>query len=186
MEIILFDTETTGLLQPENSPLMSQPKIIELYAVKINEEFEILGEINELIYPEEPITEFITGITGITNKMVEGKSIFKELTSEINDFWHSADLSVAHNHGFDSGMLDVEFKRLERLFHPARKQLCTVEATMGMTGHRLTLTRLHWMLMQQEFKAHRAKDDVHALVRCFHNLTESGVINLNEYNPDRV
>ena len=184
MEIIIFDTETTGLLQPENSPLVAQPKIIELYAVKLDEEFNILDEINELINPGEPITPFITNITGITNEMVKDSPSFKDIASKVNAFWHSANLSVAHNHAFDSGMLDVEFKRIESLHQPAKKCLCTVEATMGMTGHRLTLTRLHWMLIQEQFKAHRAKDDVFALVRCFHNLTESGVIDLNEYNPN--
>ena len=38
MEIVLFDTETTGLLQPENSALNMQPKIIEFYGVRLNEE----------------------------------------------------------------------------------------------------------------------------------------------------
>lgn len=181
MEIIIFDTETTGFLVPENSDLSMQPKIIEFYGVKLNEEFEILGELNELIHPGEPISEFITGITGITNAMVEGKPYFIDVAEDIVNFFYGADLSVAHNHGFDAGMLDVEYKRLDREMLPAKNQLCTVEATMGMTGHRLSLTRLHWMLMQQEFKAHRAKDDVFALVRCFHNLTESGVIKLEEY-----
>jgi DNA polymerase III epsilon subunit-like protein len=116
--------------------------------------------------------------------MVEGKPLFIEVSDSIFQFMNGADLTVAHNHGFDSGMLDVEYKRLDREMLPAKHQLCTVEATMGMTGHRLSLTRLHWILIQEQFKAHRAKDDVYALVRCFHNLTESGVINLNEYNSD--
>jgi DNA polymerase-3 subunit epsilon len=184
MEIIVFDTETTGLLQPENSDLSMQPKIIEFYAVKLSEEFEILGEINELIHPGEPITEFITGITGITNDMVKDAPMFIDVAEGIVDFFYGVDLSVAHNHGFDSGMLDVEFKRLEREMLPAKHQLCTVEATMGLSGHRLTLSRLHWMLIKQQFKAHRAKDDVFALVRCLHNLTESGVIKFDEYNSD--
>ncbi len=51
MEFVVFDTETTGLLQPSNSPLSMQPKIIEFYGVRLNTDFEILHEFNELIYP---------------------------------------------------------------------------------------------------------------------------------------
>ncbi len=186
MNIIIFDTETTGLLQPINSPLTSQPKIIEFYGVKINEEFAVLEECNMLIDPQEPISAFITKITGITDAMVKGQPTFETAAPKIAEFFKDADLSVAHNHSFDAGMMDCEFRRLEAEVPCAKKGLCTVEATMGMTGHRLSLTRLHWMLLQEQFKAHRAKDDVFALVRCFHHLTESGVINLNEYNTDGV
>lgn len=184
MIINIFDTETTGLLQPENSELSMQPKIIEFYGVKINEEFEILEEVNELINPGEPISQFITGITGISTDMVKDKPTFPMVSEKIAEFFKDTDLSVAHNHSFDAGMLDVEYKRCYGKFEPAKHQICTVEATMALTGHRLSLTRLHWMLIQEQFKAHRAKDDVFALVRVFHNLTESGVIKLDEYNSD--
>lgn len=181
MNIVLFDTETTGLLQPENSDLTMQPKIIEFSGVRINEEFEILDELDILIDPDEPISKLITDITGITDGMVKDKGIFNHHFLEISKLFAMADLSVAHNHGFDQGMLDVEFKRLELINPEAKHQVCTVEATMGMTGHRLTLKRLHWILLQKEFKPHRAKEDVYALVRCFHNLTESKVIDLEHY-----
>lgn len=181
MNIILFDTETTGLLQPENSDLTMQPKIIEFYGVKINEEFDIIDEFATMIDPYEPVSEQITQITGITNKMVKGKGGFKEHAHNIAMFFEDTDLSVAHNHAFDAGVIDVEFKRIGLTRPSARHRLCTVEVTLPMTGHRLSLTRLHWILFQKEFKAHRAKDDVYALVRCFHNLTESKVINLEHY-----
>lgn len=182
MDIVVFDTETTGLLQPENSDLIMQPKIIEFYGVRLNEEFEIQKEFNTLVNPQEPITKLITNITGITDKMVKDQPTFFDVFEDITDLFAGADLSVAHNHGFDSGMLDVEYRRIDRPCIEALHKVCTVEATMGMTGHRLSLTRLHWILTQERFKAHRAKDDVFALVRCFHNLTESGVINLEHYS----
>ena len=181
MEIIIFDTETTGLLQPENSDLSMKPKIIEFYGVKLNEEFEILGELNHLIYPNEELSEVIKRVTGIKDSDLMGKPTFRDVANEIAGFFAGTDLSVAHNHGFDEGMLDVEFRRLDMERPASRHGLCTVEATMGMTGHRLSLTRLHWMLFHKEFKAHRAKDDVFALVRCFHNLTEDEVIKLERY-----
>ena len=151
MEIIIFDTETTGLLQPENSDLKMQPKIIEFYGVKLNEEFEILGEINQLIYPEEELSETIKRVTGIKDSDLVGKPVFADVADSIFEFFANADLSVAHNHGFDRGMLDVEFKRLDKTHLPAKHDLCTVEATMGLMGHRLSLTRLHWILFKKTF-----------------------------------
>ena len=184
MEMVIFDTETTGLLQPENSDLVMQPKIIEFYGVRLNGDFGIESEVNVMIDPGEPLTKEITQITGITDSMVKGKPDFTGVASEIASIFDGADLSVAHNHAFDSGMLDVEFRRIDKYLPLAKKQLCTVEATMGMSGHRLSLTRLHWILLQEQFKAHRAKDDVFALVRCFHQLTEKGIVSLDEYNSD--
>lgn len=182
MEMVIFDTETTGLLQPENSDLSMQPKIIEFYGVRLNDDFGIEAEVNVMIDPGEPLTKEITRITGITDDMVKGKPDFAGVAPEIATIFDGADLSVAHNHPFDSGMLDVEFRRLDKYLPLAKHKLCTVEATEGMTGHRLSLTRLHWMLLQEQFKAHRAKDDVFALVRCFHALTEKGVIRLEHYS----
>jgi DNA polymerase III epsilon subunit-like protein len=181
MRINIFDTETTGLLQPENSDLSMQPKIIEFYGVQLNEEFEILEEVNELIHVDEPLSSTIIRVTGIKDADLLGKPYFGEVSDKIANFFDKADLSVAHNHGFDRGMLDVEFRRLGLECPAAKRDLCTVEATMGMTGHRLSLTRLHWILFKKQFDAHRAKDDVFALVRCFHHLVEEGVIKLEHY-----
>lgn len=181
MEIIVFDTETTGLLQPENSDLTMQPKIIEFYGVKLDEEFNMLSELHHLISPGEELSEVIKRVTGIKDSDLAGKPTFDKVSADIQEFFRDTNLSVAHNHAFDQGMLDVEAKRLKHETPASRHAICTVEATMGMTGHRLSLTRLHWMLFHKEFKAHRAKDDVFALVRCFHNLTEDGVIKLAHY-----
>jgi DNA polymerase III epsilon subunit family exonuclease len=184
MNIIVFDTETTGLLQPENSDLIMQPKITEIYAVKINEEFEMLDEYSQLINVGEPLTKEIIRITGITDDMLKNEPPFVEVADDIMNFFEDSTLAVGHNLAFDNGMLDVEYKRIDRARPILMHNLCTVEATMGMTGHRLSLTRLHWMLMQEQFKAHRAKDDVFALVRCLHQLTEKGIVKFNEYKEN--
>ena len=182
MEFVVFDTETTGLLQPSNSPLEAQPEIIEFYGVRMNEEFEILSEVNQLILPVQSISQEITRITGIDNRMVENKPAFGDVAEDITKLIDGADLLVAHNISFDNGMLDVCYKRIGMERPKADHDLCTVEATMSMKGFRLSLTRLHQMLFNSNFKAHRAKDDVFALVRVFHNLTETGVINLEHYS----
>jgi len=181
LSIVLFDTETTGLLQPIDAPMESQPKITELYMVKINQDFKMLDEYNQMFSVGEPLTEEVSRITGITDSDLKGKPAFKEQIPLMREFLKNVDLLVAHNLAFDLGMLDVEFKRAEKEFPRMPHNCCTVLSTMGMTGHRLSLSRLHWMLFQKQFSAHRAKDDVFALVRCFHELTEKGVITFDDY-----
>ena len=181
LNIVLFDTETTGLLQPIDAPMESQPKITELYMVKVNQDFNLLGEYNQMFNVGEPLTEEVIRITGITDADLKDKPAFKEQIPFVREFLKNVDLLVAHNLAFDLGMLDVEFKRAEKEFPRMPHNCCTVLSTMGMTGHRLSLSRLHWMLFQKQFSAHRAKDDVFALVRCFHELTEKGVITFDDY-----
>lgn len=181
MEIVIFDTETTGLLKPINSPLDKQPKIIEFFGVKIDENFNIISEVNHLINPNEPISQEITRITGIDDSMVRGKPTFGDVSDEIFDLIDGVDLLVAHNISFDNGMLANEYERLVEARPLAVNNLCTVEETTKIKGFRLSLQRLHQMLLNKAFKAHRAKDDVFALVRVFHCLIEQGVINLELY-----
>jgi DNA polymerase III epsilon subunit-like protein len=181
MEITIYDTETTGLLLPDNAPVEKQPKIIEFYAVKLNENFEIIDEVNHLIHPSELISDEITRITGIKNRDLDGKPTFQEVAADIHGIIEGTDLLVAHNLSFDLGMVTNECKRWAIEPPTPKRTLCTVEATMGIKGFRLSLPRLHYILFQKEFKAHRAKADVFALVRCFHELTERGVIDLDLY-----
>lgn len=181
MEIVIFDTETTGLLLPDNAPLEQQPKIIEFYGVRINEEFSILNEVETFINPGEPITPEITRITGIKDSDVAGAPVFNEVADQIFELFNGCDLSVAHNIAFDNGMLENEFQRIGKQRCQVKKDLCTVEQMTSQLGYRISLGAMYNKFFQKAFKAHRAKNDVQALVRCFHHMTETGVINLDFY-----
>lgn len=182
MNIIVFDTETTGLPLPNSAPLAAQPHIIEFYGVKVDEEFNIISEFNHLIKPPIQISDKITKINGITNEMVEDKPTFGKIADELIDFFFNTDFSVAHNHSFDETMMTLELRRLEldHKFPWARKQICTVESSFHLRGRRLPLGQLHQLLLNKPFSkgAHRAKNDVFALVRCFHAMIEQKVIRL--------
>jgi len=184
MEIVIFDTETTGLLLPDNAPLADQPKIIEFYGVRINEGFEILDEVNTFIHPGEPLTKEITRITGIKDSDLFGAPVFFEVDRKINKLFSGADLAVAHNIAFDNGMVMNEFRRLNREWERAKRDLCTVDHLKAYYGHRINLSNLYYKLYGKYFKAHRAKSDVQALVACFHKLIEQEVIKLDEFCTD--
>lgn len=181
MKIVLFDTETTGLLLPDNAPIESQPSIIEFFGVAIDEDFNIIDSVDELIYPGELVTDEITRITGIKNSQLDGKPMFYDVREAITELFKDSDLEVAHNLAFDRAMLENEYTRLDETFSGSKDGLCTVEAWKDKFGNRISLGMLHRKLFKKDFKAHRAKEDVYALVRVFNELISIGVIDLDIY-----
>lgn len=179
--VIAFDTETTGLIKPEVQELNKQPQIIEYYGAKlIHRSDGIIEQIDELetfLKPEQPFSEKITKITGITNEMVEGADSFLKFFPRLADFHIGVDEWVAHNCAFDAAMVANEVARIGKIIHfpfPP-KHTCTVQGSMKIEQRRLTLTNLHKELFGVPFEgAHRAKDDVQAMIRCYKELIVRG------------
>lgn len=78
-DFIVFDLEATSSVNSDG--FQTNDWIIQLGAVylKRNEEnskLEKIGEFNKLVKPKEKISEFITGLTGITNDAVENENYF--------------------------------------------------------------------------------------------------------------
>lgn len=186
MITILFDTETTGLLKPKASPLSGQPSIIEFYGLKVLEgvvdgerTFEVIGEFDELFKPPHLVSAEITRITGIDNNMLENKRSFASVYPELIEFFHGSHRMVAHNMSFDRQMLANELMRVDKQFHfpwpPSH--VCTVEKTIAVEQRRLNLQKLHNHLFGTDFQgAHRAKNDVLPLYRCYKELVKREMI----------
>ncbi len=184
MEICIFDTETTGLIKPSPASLEKQPFITEFYGCVVNEDFELLREFETFYDVGFPLPEIITKITGIKDSDLVGQPKFGDKAVELAKFFTGVDMMVAHNVNFDRNMLANELLRCDSLvkFPWPRHHLCTVEKSMYIRGHRLKLSQLHKEMTGEDFKdAHRAKNDVHALVRSFHGLVEKGKIVLGDY-----
>lgn len=64
---IMLDTETTGLHPEEGATLI---EIGALFVQPGNENSR--PKFEQLIDPQHPLTEFITGLTGITDRMLQG------------------------------------------------------------------------------------------------------------------
>jgi len=178
--IVLFDTETTGLLKPDAVELDQQPQIIEFSAVKIDENFNLIVEMNFFLDPGVPLPPEIPRITGIQQSDLKGAKTFEEMYPTIARFFTGVHRLVAHNLAFDRGMLYYELKRIERelQFPWPYDQICTVEASMGIEQRRINLSKLHTYATGKPHEgAHRAKADVYALVRCYHYLCEKRIIN---------
>lgn len=181
MKILIFDTETTGLLKPNNVILERQPKIIEFYGAVINENFDLIYEHHHMIHSMEPLTPEITRITGISDADVKDAPSFGSVAAGIQRTFDDADLSIAHNISFDNGMVINEFKRIGSEFRRTKHELCTSELVKKLDGKRMSLGILHHRLVGQKFAAHRARDDVHALIRVIHKFVESGAIDFDIY-----
>lgn len=181
MKTVIFDTETTALIQ--NSLISDQfmPRVIEFYACAVDDEDNVVGELEFLCSPGDkflPLEDIIVKITHITDDMVRGQPMFSHFIPAVRQFIEDADAVVAHNLSYDIEVVNAEFARhkAEPVRWPDRK-ICTVEATEWYKGHRLNLGSLHEYLFGESFAdAHRAKNDVQALTRCFCEIRRRGDI----------
>lgn len=178
MIVTLFDTETTGLIKNRTLPMDRQPSIIEWYSCVADlEHGEIITELDLMIKPPGSVSDEITRITGLDDAMLADKPMFPAVADQIWAAIHGSARMAAHNASFDMEMAELEFERLGKTIHWPRRPLCTVEATVPLKGHRLTLQALHEHLFGERFpNAHRAKNDVMALLKCSCELFKRGEI----------
>lgn len=177
MRALFFDTETTGLISSHLLPLKKQPQIIEFYGATVNlATGQIENELDTFVKPSIKITKEITGITHITNEMVENAPPFAKIALNVKALVENAPIVCAHNASYDKEVLQFEFERLGMPIAFPRF-ICTVEQTIHLKGHRMKLNDLHEYLFGERFEdAHRAKVDTQALIRCAVELYKRGVL----------
>lgn len=104
-EYTVIDVETTGL-----SP--SKCRIIEMSAIRLSGT-NFLSCKTWLINPNTAIPAGASRIHGITDDMVEGSPVFKQLAPEILQVLSNT-VIVAHNARFDWGFLSSELTRTDQ------------------------------------------------------------------------
>jgi DNA polymerase III alpha subunit (gram-positive type) len=192
MNYIIFDTETTGLFKSRDLPLDVCPKIIELYAMKVDENLNKIDELDLLIDPEEKLTQEIMDITKISQAMVNGKGSIHVHWPTIEKFMFADDIVgwLGHNVTFDADMIYIEHRRAFNKFINARsgdplgkakpdyrtpKLWCSVEWCEIEYGRRQNLSDLYVKIFGQNFpEAHRARNDVEALQKILIRLQDLG------------
>lgn len=177
--MIIFDTETTGLIANTLLPLKLQPRIVEFFAFKLDDEtLETVGEIEQLLDPGQPLDEDVQRITGLKDADLRGKPSWASFQPRLADFFLGERIMVAHNCSYDRDVLSMELRRTDSLmkFPWPIDHRCTVEMTEHVKGHRMSLSDLHMHLFGETFpSAHRARHDVEALTRCYRELVKTGV-----------
>lgn len=189
MSVVIFDTETTGLVRSVEAPERIQPRLIEFFGLRCSDENpeEILGELHLLIDPGLPREQWEVvkdkGPNGsmISSEMLAGAPRFASVVPRLQSFFLGSEFISAHNLSFDIDMLVQELRRLDAVtrFPWPPKRICTVEASEQISGRRMSLTDLHIHLFGVGFdEAHLAKIDVGALHRCFVELWKRGFVKL--------
>lgn len=163
----LLDIETTGFSTESN-------EITEIAVIRVNESFEITGEMSKLIRISGRVPWHITGITGITDAMLraEGHHLGGVL-EEARDFIGGIP-SYAHNASFDRRFLDAFAMRAGKPFRfplecsiPVFKRLLP-----DRNGYGLPVLAEH--LRVDGGGAHRALADCRVLLGCLrkaHGIT---------------
>lgn len=166
--MIIFDTETTGLVGADALPLAKQPKIIEFAAVKLDDKtLKEKAQLEFMVHPGHPLPDDVIKITGIKDDDLKDKPPFQAYFKQLCEFFIGETTVVAHNCTFDMSMMELDLRRLGKQFQfpwPSERK-CTVELTNHIKGHRLKLAELyeHATNGGKFSGAHRAINDVKAL-----------------------
>jgi len=166
----VVDLETTGASA-------TYDRIIEVAVVRLAGG-EIVDRYEQLVDPKVNVPPFITGLTGIDNRMVRGKPTFGDVADDVRAALGSLPL-VAHNASFDEAFLRHAYARLgQKLTNP---KLCTLRLARRLLP-RLPTYRLDALTTYfgiKNGKRHRALGDAEAtalvLVRLLDLAAERGV-----------
>jgi len=161
MEFVIIDIETTG-----GNP--SQGGITEIAALVFDGN-DIIDRFHTLVNPERFIPNFITGLTGISQEMVENAPKFDEIAE---DLWNLLEgrTFVAHNVNFDYAFIREAFKSIGKDLNLPK--LCTVRLSrkafpgLGSYG----LGRICEQLAIEISHRHRAFGDAEATAILFQKI----------------
>jgi DNA polymerase III epsilon subunit-like protein len=170
-QLLVWDTETTGLTLHPNAAPHKQPKMIEFGAVLLSlRDGRITFETNKLIHPAEDVTPEITKITGITNDALKDAPPFRSHLPFLRALFASSSSMVAHNLPFDRDILRWELVRheadpLTRDFPWPAREFCTMNMFTPMWGRPPKLVEIYEAVLGKPYaQTHRALDDVKAMV----------------------
>lgn len=155
----VIDVETTGLNARYNN-------IIEIGIVKI-QGGKIIDSYNSFVNPGREIPNFITSLTGISNKDVYNAPFFEDIHLEISNFIDGC-LVGGHNFSFDLSFLRKEFQICGvESFKPL--QFCTLNIGRKLfpflKSKSLSSLARHFRIKQDD--SHRALSDAMTTARIF-------------------
>ncbi|MCR4939719.1 MAG: 3'-5' exonuclease [Treponemataceae bacterium] len=157
-----IDTETTGLSRYTE-------RIVEIGAVKFTKD-GIIGEYSKLIYPEKKVPPQIIQIHGISDEMLDGKPLFRDIAQDFVSFIEGTTL-IAHNAPFDIGFINKELNiaGLGELTNTKFSiDTLILSRKVFPESRKHTLQFLAESLQIPKGTAHRATDDARVCMELFH------------------
>lgn len=190
MNILFFDTETTGLPKNYRAPvedIENWPRMVQIAWAMCDENGDHYQRFDTLIQPVDfDIPEDVSTIHGITNDraMLEGMPV-KDALTMFSIALAKSDLIVGHNISFDRKIVGAEMIRagFEDSLH-GKPRICTMMKSTrhcnlpGKYGPKWPkLEELYKVLFDKEKEGlHDAAVDIQATVECFFELLRIGVI----------
>lgn len=190
MNILIYDTETTGL--PKNyaapsSDTSNWPRLVQLSFIftdgKDRKEFDFIVKPNGFTIPEEA-----SAIHGISQDIAIEKGQSRDFVLGLfRGFIHSSDMIVAHNMDFDRKIVGAEYHRMfgDMRFDKHldnKKTFCTMKNSTDIVGIKGThagqnkwpkLVELYKHFFGETFDgAHNSMNDARACERCFFELAK--------------
>jgi DNA polymerase III alpha subunit (gram-positive type) len=178
-KILIFDTETTGLLSP--GFFSSQPNIIQFYGSKFelkDKELIHISDFEQYYKQKEPLPSVIVKVTHITDEQLNQHKAFVEQVDELTEYLKDVKYFCAHNCAFDREILKANYSKAEKMLDVTDVVWqCTMERMFNCFGYRLTEDRLYNYLFNEERTGqHNAKQDVIDLTRIVKELIKREII----------
>ena len=138
MKVLVFDTETTGVVPKAYLPIDKMPYIVQLgFMLYDTNSNEIITNFNEIIkIPQHVvIPEEASNVHRIYKKDCEEKGIdIKNAIKQFKTAYSQADLVIAHNIIFDNRMVMIECERLGmECFLLEEISFCTMKNSTNIT-----------------------------------------------------
>lgn len=171
-EMIVFDTETTGL-----SPEMNH--VIQLSAIKcvIDEDcqFHEIGRLDTYINPGYKLPKQIVKITGITDEKLAKFPCESTQWPAIYEFFGDRPIVCGHNAPFDIAMMKAMYSRYSKEFNPIDMDTLRMAQELHRKdeagSHKLGVLAEHFGL-DYGLTFHNSMDDVIATVRLLRLFVE--------------
>ncbi len=184
-EVLVIDTETTGLLDKEDS------EIIEIAAGKYDSANELSIE-DRLFGSVNPIPPEASAVNYISNRMIEGLPALADSFDYVDDIMGFNGVIkyvlVAHNSDFDRRMFVKEYTRYNNkdglgVYKNKENWLCTLRLAKSILGtdgpheaFNLNYLRYYFELdVDDDIPGHRASCDVIVTAKLLEKLIEIGI-----------
>ncbi len=162
-DYVALDVETTGLNPAED-------RIIEIGMARVIDGV-IVAEYSTLVNPQAFLSERITSLTGITDEMLKGKPVIKDIIADIMEF--IGDLPIlGHNVVFDYGF--IKKAAINNGIKFERKGIDTLKLSRRLLPEvpKKSLPFLCEHFGIDAGNSHRALDDAISAIKLFEKLYE--------------
>jgi len=115
MKVLVFDTETTGLIPKKSKTLADWPHIVQLSCIFIDlDKLDEMYVDNFIVNPEVDIPIETSNIHGITNEIAKKEGIaIRDVLLRMTAWLDEANVLVAHNLSFDKQIIEKELERMD-------------------------------------------------------------------------